>query len=222
MKWSDQDDKTATNLYKIGAPMTQIGQRVNRTLESIKHFVRERALKREQARFQEYPVLIALPGEIWGAVGASPHYFVSSLGRVISMKLDNPGTILKHDLDVDGYHHVRIDGKRQAVHRLVASVFCPGQADGIYACHDDGNTHNNRHDNLIWKTQKENIADKVRHGTAQVGSKHPMAKATERTAAIAKAALRQGATLRSAAAVSGLSFAIVADISRGRTWRHVQ
>jgi len=48
--------------------------------------------------------------------------------------------------------------------------------DGYQCCHNDGNPHNNRIENLRWDTPKGNNLDKIRHGTSGRGEKNPMAK----------------------------------------------
>lgn len=39
---------------------------------------------------------------------------------------------------------------------------CP---DGMEGCHNDGDPHNNRLDNLRWDTRANNARDAIRHGT---------------------------------------------------------
>jgi HNH endonuclease len=58
--------------------------------------------------------------------------------------------------------------KYEYVHRLVLEAFvgpCPPESE---CRHIDGNPANNHLSNLAWGTRKENYADSVRHGTAQV------------------------------------------------------
>lgn len=59
------------------------------------------------------------------------------------------------------------------VHRLVLLVFAGDCPVGMESRHLDGDRTNNRLINLKWGTKKENNTDKILHGTALIGSKHP-------------------------------------------------
>lgn len=61
-----------------------------------------------------------------------------------------------------------------SVHRLVLEAFAGPCPDGMEACHWDGNSKNNRIDNLRWDTRKNNHIDKQRHGTNNAGQDNPM------------------------------------------------
>ena len=63
--------------------------------------------------------------------------------------------------------------KQWAVHRLVLEVFVGQCPDGMEACHNDGNPSNNNLNNLRWDTHKNNIKDKIPHGTMCGGEAHP-------------------------------------------------
>jgi hypothetical protein len=75
---------------------------------------------------------------------------------------------LKPWLGSTGYLHVTLyKGGRPAefrVHRLVALAFL-GPANGLHACHGDGNRLNNARANIRWGTRSENMLDAVKHGT---------------------------------------------------------
>ena len=96
---------------------------------------------------------------VWG-------YQVSNIGRVKKPGgLDKSGhkrkeKVLNQFLNKWGYLRVGLyaNGKKikYAVHRLVASAFCPGEREGLQVNHIDGNKQNNRADNLEWITAGEN------------------------------------------------------------------
>lgn len=93
-------------------------------------------------------------------------YEVSSLGRV---RRKSSGRIIKPQENVYGYLMVGIykdktTCKRKYVHRLVADAFLDGYFDGAVIDHIDGDTKNNRPDNLRWVTQKQNIWDSYKRG----------------------------------------------------------
>jgi hypothetical protein len=53
------------------------------------------------------------------------------------------------------YKAVTVFGESVKVHRIVASIFCPGEAEGKVVHHRDENTMNNSADNLMWMTPSE-------------------------------------------------------------------
>ena len=107
------------------------------------------------------------------------HYLVSSLGRVksvartITTSSGRPysvrGRILKQYQNKDGYWMVslRMNGKWGAfrVHRMMLTCFVRPPVDGEVTRHLNGNPADNRLDNLTWGTQRENMRDRVTHGT---------------------------------------------------------
>jgi len=73
------------------------------------------------------------------------------------------------------------DGKRKRwqVHRLVMLAFegpCPA---GYEVCHNDGDPTNNRRSNLRYDTRKGNMADQLRHGTRNRGTRQGLCKLDE-------------------------------------------
>lgn len=166
--------------------------------------------------------------ETWRPVAGFPGYEVSDHGRVRSLRRTNP-RLMTPEIDEDGYSRLALvrNGRyvHQLVHRMVATAFIGPAPDGLLICrHADNNPANNRPGNLAWGTQADNMADKHIHGTAQLGSKHPMAVICEETAKQVKARLHAGrqprGLLQSISRELGISYYVVADISRGRTWGH--
>lgn len=164
--------------------------------------------------------------ELWAPVPDFPGYEVSNLGGIRSKRRGNTWRPLKGEIDKDGYKRVTLnrDGKQSKfpLHRLIAICFVAGRTpERDIAAHRNGDNTNNAASNLKWATQAENIADKIEHGTHQIGKKHPRAQINETLAAAIKASLRAGETARFTAQAYEVSLHIVHDISRGRTWRHV-
>jgi hypothetical protein len=116
-------------------------------------------------------------GEEWRPVHFDPTYEVSSLGRVRSLRQSPSGRPLRVVADPNGLTIVDIGGsyrdglstsKTQSVARLVLHAFQgePPAADlkGRWiANHRDGNTANNRVENLEWTQQREARHPRSRH-----------------------------------------------------------
>ncbi len=80
----------------------------------------------------------------------------------------------------NGYGNLLFQGKRQSAHRLICRlVHGEPPTEKHETAHECGkrNCVNPRH--LSWKTHKQNIDDKARHGTAQRGEAGSATKLTE-------------------------------------------
>ena len=102
-----------------------------------------------------------LPGEEWRPIEGYDRYLVSSLGRVKSLKHAN-ARILTPFMNNKGYDRVCLsrfgESKHFLVSRLVAQAFCPNPDPEICNTvdHIDGDTSNNRADNLRWLSLQDN------------------------------------------------------------------
>lgn len=116
--------------------------------------------------------------EVWRpVVGYEGAYEVSNLGRVRSLDRLVPaggGRERRHQGRVlsayfgDHYAKVRLkvgDGGRTLnVHQLVAEAFLGPRPDGLEVCHNNGERHDNRAENLRYDTHVENQRDTIRLG----------------------------------------------------------
>lgn len=71
----------------------------------------------------------------------------------------------------DSYSKVRLKvdgtGSTKNVHNLVADAFLePPPRTGLDVCHNNGNPHDNRVENLRYDTHSGNMSDRIEHGTA--------------------------------------------------------
>ena len=105
-------------------------------------------------------------------VGYEGLYEVSWSGRVRNART---GRVLSPTRNTTGYLKVALHaaGRRRdsLVHRLVLEAFegpCP---EGMEACHENGDPHDNVWDNLRWDSRSSNMRDRVRHGTHNMASK---------------------------------------------------
>lgn len=95
-------------------------------------------------------------------------YYVSEYGDVYSKYKRG---LLKHNIDLDGYHRVDIHGKHIKIHKLVYLVWNGEIPPGMQINHYDDNKDNNHRKNLYLGNQKENICDCKRNGK-RVGNIH--------------------------------------------------
>ena len=86
------------------------------------------------------------------------------------------GRILKSWLDRYGYLWVDLsrDGEsnHRLIHQMVLEAFVGKCPDEMECRHYDGNSTNNRLENLSWGTHEQNEGDKKRHGTVPRGERN--------------------------------------------------
>jgi hypothetical protein len=171
--------------------------------------------------------------EVWKAIESFPGYFVSSFGRVASLrgtggKNRKPPTepkILKACCNPKGYviHVFLRDDKTRntrTLHRLVAEHFL-GPCPVHHECsHLDGNKANCRVDNLVWETHLKNMHRCYEHGTAPVGEKNPRAILTPAKVRKARAMRKKGLTYKEIMAYTKLSLGGTAQAIT-RNWKSV-
>jgi hypothetical protein len=162
--------------------------------------------------------------EIWKPiVGYEGLYEVSNLGRVKSCERIIPSKLLKLQLSKEGYLRVHLSGPRKYanVHTLVLSAFSGEKPKGNLSRHLDGVRTHNGYDNLKWGTQKENMADRVRHGTDFKGSRHPNSKLTESSASEIRRLAESGVSKVKIAKMFGISPANVGHVVKRKSWTHI-
>jgi len=168
--------------------------------------------------------------EIWkSVVGYEGFYEVSNMGRVRT-SFDNPhfnarpGKLLKQAECANGYLHTHLNkrGKKHpTVHSLVLEAFTGPRPHGLVSRHKDGNARNNRSDNLEWGTQKQNIADKIAHGTDNKGSKHSQSKLTDSDVIKIRAMALDGIQNVKIAAIFKITPTNVGHIVKRKSWTHI-
>ena len=108
------------------------------------------------------------------------------------------------------------------VHRLVLEAFVGPCPPNMVACHNDGDTRNNKLDNLRWGTQQENNEDKKTHDTTRLGSRAHNTKLTEMDVLSVFILRRLGLDTRGAGYLVGMTQNEAAAILRGDRWPHVR
>lgn len=159
--------------------------------------------------------------ETWKSVlGYEGIYSASNLGRIMGRNRN----ILK-PFFVSGYLRVCLikNGKRSSrtVHSLVIEAFKGIRPPGKVARHIDGNVENNSDSNLVWSTQKENIADKKSHGTYLFGEKHPTSVLTEGDVVEIRRMAELGISRSEIASAFLVTASNIYSIVNRKTWNHI-
>jgi len=132
---------------------------------------------------------------------------------------------LKGGPDKDGYRKVILcnNGKRsyRRVHMLVLEAFIGPCPPGYVAAHDNGVRWDNRLSNLLWKTQQDNMADKLRHGTHQEGERHGCHILTDAEVIEIRQLLKSGERGVAIATEFGVSDSTISAIKTRRLWNHI-
>jgi hypothetical protein len=115
-------------------------------------------------------LFIQQPGEEIREIEDFPGYWASNFGRIVSAPKPGKGghpewVVLNLTPDKDGYQQVRIrcggKGHTKKVHDLVGRAFNDFSGLGNQWRHFPDKTKvNNRSDNLVWGSNRENVLDK--------------------------------------------------------------
>jgi hypothetical protein len=152
-------------------------------------------------------------------------YAVTRCGKVVSYKGRKPRW-LRPGPNGHGYHQVNLyrDGTPQAhrVHRLVAEAFIGPRPEGLYTCHNDGNSKNNHADNLRYDTPSSNQTDRVAHGTSNRGTRNRQAKLNAGSVReMRRLYAAGGVTLAQLSERFGVSMATVSLVVNRKRWAHI-
>lgn len=159
-----------------------------------------------------------------------PGYFVDPRGAVYSTRTRGFALCRLNGVVMHGGHvGVAVyrpgwsrTGRRVGVHRMVLAAFVgPPPTPGHCCRHLNGVPDDNRVENLAWGTHAENAADKIAHGTAPRGERHPCAKLTEGEVVRLRERVAAGETLSAMAAYYGIDWKSVHSIAYGKNWSHV-
>jgi hypothetical protein len=108
------------------------------------------------------------------------------------------------------------------VHNLILAAFVGPRPKGMQACHNDGDTTNNRLGNLRWDTPKANMRDRDDHGRTARGERAHRAKLNpEKVRTIRARHARGGVTMAALAREYGVTFNAIRCIVNRQSWKHV-
>ena len=120
-----------------------------------------------------------------------------------------------------GYGQIVLSRKRRIVSRVVCErEHGPPPTSKHEAAHNCGKGHEGcvSRKHLVWKTPKENAADRLIHGSSNWGERNGNVRLTSEQAI--KIREMKGVASRSAlAAMFNVTWQAVYDIQRGRTWK---
>lgn len=151
------------------------------------------------------------------------NYQIDTKGNVFSLFTNK---YLKQCKNNSGYLYVCLfknkKGYYKAIHRLMLETFVGLCPKGMICRHLNGNKQDNKLDNLCWSTRKENMADKVKHGTMLVGEKNPNSKLKESDVRMIIYMYRtRKFTQQEIAGIYNISFQHISDIVNKRRWKHI-
>ena len=154
-----------------------------------------------------------------------PGYFCTPDGDVWSTKRGSPYR-LSHWKGQHGYIKVtlhcecwQVPNAPHSVHRLVLMTFDRMPKEDELARHLNGKPTDNRLENLLWGTPKENGRDRRRHGTV-LGEDNPNAKLTWNDVAAIRRRYGLGGVTQSALGHEyGVARSTISQIISGQRWR---
>ena len=168
--------------------------------------------------------------EIWRKIEGFPKYEISNIGRIKSFYRVQPRIICLTKDARSGHPMVCIKKNKKThtfyVHKLVLIQFKGKKPTPKHeCCHIDGNCENNHIDNLRWGTRKENIADRIKHGTFIRGERSNLSKLKEKEVIEIKKLIKNNFSFAIANEIGNkykISATTIYDIKRGKSWVHVK
>ena len=152
-----------------------------------------------------------------------PMYYATECGRVIS-KHQGRLKFINGKIDKDGYRNLILynEGKKfyYKNSRVIIITFKGDRPEGNIIRNIDGNPINDAIYNLAYSTQKDNMADKILHGTKIQGEHSPNSKLSEK--AVVEIISRMGEEPTSVLAKDfNVDPSTICDIKYGRGWKHI-
>lgn len=155
-----------------------------------------------------------------------PGYYVDVLGNIYSVR-SGKEIVISQRIHKD-YLHVTVRDTnspvrrhKEPVHKLVLQAFRGHRPHGFVCRHLNGNCLDNRLVNLKWGTQKENMLDSIKHGTAAFlrhGENANGSKLKLKQVFQIRWLYKFGYKQKELATWFDISQKHISDITRGRTW----
>jgi hypothetical protein len=126
-------------------------------------------------------------------------------------------------LNSKGYGTLSANGRKSVLASHVAWFLETGEWPSENALHRCDNPVCVRFSHLFQGTQADNVADMIKKDRARIrGKQNGQAVLTTKTVKLILVGLASGATCRSLANKYGVARQTVADIKRGKTWKHAR
>lgn len=110
---------------------------------------------------------------------------------------------------------------RFRVHELIAAVFIGPRPKGMYVIHGPKGSRCDALDNISYGTPKQNQMDRIRDGTACLGSKHPNSKLVESQVREIMSLKAKGLSQYAIAKRFGVTRENIRSIHHGKSWGHL-
>lgn len=165
--------------------------------------------------------------------GFDPRYEVSAVGALRSWAARGRGggwagtpRIVKGTVGNHGYRQFGLitdEGRFISVylHQLVLAAFVGPLPEGLVSRHLNGDSSDNRLENLTYGTHLENHTDRGLHGRTARGVLSGKSKITNEIALAIIDRNRSGESQMSIAKSYGLGQSTISSVIRGETWSHV-
>lgn len=159
--------------------------------------------------------------------GYENRYSINKNGEILNLKT---GKKLNPYKNPDGYRKVTFyeTAKKRKffyVHRLLAKAFIENPLNKDFINHINGNTSDNRIENLEWCTRSENGKHAFKLGLNKsnpvYGSKNKNSKINESIALEIKQKFKVGFKQSYIARYFNISKYIVSNVITGKTWNHI-
>jgi len=157
-------------------------------------------------------------GYLWSCLVPGPGFgkFKNKWTRLKSNSTSSNGRI------IIGLSNGKIQVKKQ-LHRLIIETFIGPCPEGLETCHNNGNHTDNRLSNLRYGTHKQNMADKIKHGTSVRGDRHPISKLDVKKVREIRLLIQKGEkNLGQIANLFGVDRTIISRIRDKRAWYWVE
>ena len=175
-------------------------------------------------RLQAFVLLAAyerVDMEIWKIIQEYPDYEASNYGNIRNQSTHKQ--LMQRPNRDTGYMTIRLYKNKKvkslSVHRLICKTFFGNPMGNCEVAHLDNNKQNNRVENLIWASKKENMSHQIIHGTRAIGEKHGTNVISQDLAITIKTLLQSGTEDRHIANSFNIPLYIVRNIKYGKAWR---
>lgn len=152
-------------------------------------------------------------------------YFATKDGHIFSTKKYKDPRQLKPGRHRYGYKMVALNSKSFCVHKLIMMTFVGPMPKGFHTAHLNGDPSDNRLENLIYCSPKENQRHSKLHGTKIMGQTVGTSKLTDKEILEIRAKFVRSGPRESNAMELAKEYKIhwstVNFIVRRKTWRHL-